>query len=198
MGRIVAWLLIALLTAGCATRERAAGPVDAAAGRRTFIESVTSWEARGRIALKAPGASGQGTFAWTQAGERTVLRVVGPFGAGGYEIRRDPAGLTVLSGKGEVAADYAGTDAAERFLAEQVGWSLPVDNARYWLRGLPGPVTPAGETLRDDGLIATLAQDGWAVAFDEYRAAGPVAMPRKLVLTGPGGRIRLVIDEWRF
>jgi outer membrane lipoprotein LolB len=167
------------------------------AGRRAAIEAAGNWEARGRIALKAPGTSGQGSFAWVQTGDTTVIRVAGPFGAGAYEIRWEPARLTVLSGRGEVAADYAGPDAAQRFLEEQLGWSLPVANARYWLLGLAGPGTTAVETLDGSGLLAALVQDGWDVTYGEYRPEGPVALPRKLVLSGAAGRIRLVIDDWK-
>jgi outer membrane lipoprotein LolB len=185
------------LLAGCATR----GPVGEAglspATRRATLEALTGWEARGRIALKTPGASGQGSFAWIQTGESAVLRVSGPFGAGAYEIRWDPARLSVVSKRGEVAADYAGPDAAERFLDDQLGWSLPVAHTRHWLLGLPGPDSSAVETLNPGGLLAGLTQDGWQVRYDEYRSQGGIAMPRKLVLESAAGRIRLVIDAWR-
>ena len=201
-GRLAECLLLAAMTggllAGCATREKVSEASMSPVERRAVLEAVSTWEARGRIALKAPGASGQGSFTWTQAGDRTVLRVAGAFGADAREIRWDPARLTVLSSKGEVAADYAGPDAAERFLKEQLGWSLPVANARHWLLGLAGPDSPAVETLDGGGLLAVLAQDGWEVRYDEYRPQGRLALPRKLVLQSAAGRIRLVIDQWQF
>lgn len=201
-GRLAGYLLLAAATAsllnGCTAPARVAGPVTSPAERRAAIAAVSNWEARGRIALKTPGTSGQGNFAWTQTGDRTVLRVAGPFGSGAYEIRWDPQRLTVLSKTGEVAADYTGPDAAERFLAEQLGWTLPVANARYWLLGLAGPATTAAETLDEAGLLAVLAQDGWDVTYGEYRPAGRVSLPRKLVMSGGASRIRLVIDDWQF
>lgn len=200
--RLATCLLLAVMTGGvlpgCATRERISEPATNPVARRAAIEAVTTWEARGRIALKTPGTSGQGSFSWTQTGDRTVLRVAGPFGADAREIRWDPARLTVLSAKGEVAADYAGPDAAERFLEAQLGWSLPVANARHWLLGLAGPDSPAVETVDGGGLLADLAQDGWQVRYDEYRPQGRIALPRKLVLQSAAGRIRLIIDQWQF
>jgi len=201
-GQPAACLLVAVmaggLLAGCATREKVSGPPTSPAERRAAIEAVSAWEARGRIALKTPGASGQGSFTWTQTGDQTVLRVAGPFGADAREIRWDPERLTVLSGQGEVAADYAGPDAAQRFLEEQLGWSLPIANARRWLLGLAGLDTPAVETLDDAGLLAGLGQDGWEVRYDEYWPEGRIVLPRKLVLQSAAGRIRLVIDQWQF
>jgi len=195
-GTLLGVLLCALLS-GCAAPTRVAGgPALDPAARRALILSAGTWEARGRIALKTPGASGQGNFAWLQAGERTVLRVAGPFGAGAYEIRWEPARVTVFSGKDEMAADYTGPDAARRFLEEHLGWSLPVTNARYWLLGLAGPDSTAVETRDERELLAALAQDGWDVSYGEYQPEGAVELPRKLVLSGPAGRIRLVIDQW--
>jgi len=199
--RLRSFLLLVLLgaglLAGCATRGPISGPELSPAVRRATLEAIDNWEARGRIALKTPGTSGQGSFAWTQMGNQAVLRVSGPFGAGAYEIRWDPARLTVLSKHGEVAADYTGPDAAERFLGEQLGWTLPVANTRHWLLGLAGPDSPAVETVDASGLLAGLAQDGWQVRYDEYRPQGGIAMPRKLVLESSAGRIRLVIDAWQ-
>lgn len=202
-GCLARYLLTALvaggLLGGCAAPPRMGeGIAVDPAGRRAAIEAVGTWAARGRIALKVPGTSGQGNFAWLQTGDTTVLRVAGPFGAGAYEIRWEPERLTVLSGRGEVAADYTGPDAARRFLEEQLGWSLPVTNARYWILGLAGPDTAARETLDGSGLLAALVQDGWDVSYGEYQPEGAVALPRKLVLSSTAGRIRLVIDHWEF
>jgi outer membrane lipoprotein LolB len=173
----------ASLLAGCATRGTISESALSPAVRRATLASLANWEARGRIALKTPGTSGQGSFTWTQAGA--------------YEIRWDPARLTVLSKRGEVAADYTGPGAAERFLEEQMGWTLPVANTRHWLLGLAGPDSPAVETVDAGGLLAGLTQDGWQVRYGEYRAQGGIAMPYKLVLESAAGRIRLVIDAWQ-
>ena len=84
-GRLAECLLLAAMTggllAGCATREKVSEASMSPVERRAALEAVSTWEARGRIALKAPGASGQGSFTWTQTGDRTVLRVAGAFGA---------------------------------------------------------------------------------------------------------------------
>jgi outer membrane lipoprotein LolB len=190
--------LVATLLAGCAGRERAAVPELGPAARLAALQSLATWEARGRIALKMTGTSGQGTFAWSQAGDRTVLRVTGPFGSGASEVRWEPTRLQVLSGRGKVEADYPGPDAARQFLEAQLGWSLPIGNARHWLLGLPGPGSPAVTTDDGAGRLATLVQDGWEVRYDDYRTEAGLALPRKVVLESPAGRIRLVIDGWQF
>lgn len=191
-------LLVAGLVAGCATGERAGMPSLGIAERRAALEALDTWEARGRIALKSPATSGQGNFVWRQTGDRAVLRVSGPFGAGAWEVREEPGRLIVLSARGEVAADYTGPDAAEKFLEEHLGWSLPIGMARHWILGLAGPDSRAVETREAGGLLAGLSQDGWQVRYDEYRSHGGIDLPRKLVLESTPRRIRLVIDAWEF
>lgn len=191
-------LLVAGLVTGCATGERAGMPSLGIAERLAALESLDTWEARGRIALKSPATNGQGNFVWRQTGDRAVLRVSGPFGAGAWEVREEPGRLTVLSARGEVAADYTGPDAAEKFLEEHLGWSLPVRTARHWLLGLAGPDSRAVETREASGLLASLSQDGWQVGYDEYRSHAGIELPRKLVFESAPRRIRLVIDAWEF
>ena len=73
-----------------------------------------------------------------------------------------------------------------------------MDNTRYWLRGLEGPATPAAVTRDGNGLLALLSQDGWDISYDSYRSSQGIDLPGKLVLSGPAGRVRMVIDEWDF
>lgn len=192
-----------LLLAGCATQPRVAAVSVDPAARRALLESQPKWEARGRIAVKAAASSGQGSFIWQQDGDSTLIRVAGPFGAGGYEIHRDPARLTVTTSHGAIAADYEGPEAARRFLDEQLGWSLPVADAREWLLGLSGASGAAVETVGADGLLLGLVQGDWRVEFSGYAASTippgqTVYLPRKLTAESPDARIRLVIDDWRF
>lgn len=192
-----------LLLAGCATQPRVAAISVDPAARRALLEAQPKWEARGRIAVKAPNASGQGSFTWQQDGDSSVIRVSGPFGAGGYEIHWDPARLIVTTSRGAVAADYTGPEAAQRFLDGQLGWSLPVADARRWLLGLSGSGSTGMETVGADGLLAGLVQGDWRVDFSDYLPstippATTVYLPRKLTAESPDARIRLVIDDWRF
>lgn len=190
------WLLLALLLGGCAGRPvLPPEPADAELRRQALL-ALPGWVARGRIAVRSAETGGQASFAWSQQADATRLRVSGPFGAGAWEIDWNPVQLTVRSARGETRADYEGPDAVERFLAEELGWSWPVANVRYWLLGLAGTASPAGETRDADGRLAFLAQDGWRVSYEEYRLAGGWWMPRRLSMENGQERIRVIIDGW--
>jgi outer membrane lipoprotein LolB len=179
---------------------RAPEPVSGAdwAARRDRLLALSAWHLRARIAVKADTGGGQGDLQWQQQGEQTRIRVNGPFGAGAYEIRWDPGFLSVTSRNGEISRSWSGQDAAEQFLAEQLGWSFPAISTRYWLLGLPDPGSPARETFSPEGRLAALDQSGWTVTYERYVEVSRLSMPAKIVLQNPRARLRLVIDRWNF
>ena len=189
------WLLP--LLAGCATQPVAIPEyAESAAARQERLLSLPQWEARGRVAIKSADTGGQGSLQWLQTGPAARIRLSGPFGAGAYEINWMPGEITVYSRGTEAALEYVGPDAAERFLAEQVGWSFPVTSVRYWLLGLADPAAPAAEQVDAGGRLVELRQSGWVVRYEDYAQSAATWLPRKLVIEGSQVRVRFVIDTW--
>jgi outer membrane lipoprotein LolB len=195
------WLLVTLaavsLLNGCALRRPEAVAVDWAE-RRERVLALEAWQAQGRIAVRAEGRGGQGDLNWQQRGTSSVVRVSGPFGAGAYEIRWDPARLSVSSRNGEFSRAYLGPDSAEQFLAEQLGWYFPASSVRFWLLGVPDPGFPAEQRFTPEGRLSAIEQNGWAVTFDRFVEHSGVAMPAKLAIEGAQARLRLIVDRWEF
>ncbi len=191
------WALAAavLLDACTLRREEPATAVDWGA-RRDRLLALDAWQARGRIAVKADTGSGQGDLRWEQQGPSAHIRVSGPFGAGAYDIRWEPAMLSVSSRKGDYSRAYAGPDAAEQFLAQQLGWQFPAPRVRYWLLGLPAPEFPARETRSPGGQPELIEQNGWSVSYERFTVDSGMAMPRRLTLASAGARVRLIVDQW--
>jgi outer membrane biogenesis lipoprotein LolB len=67
--------------------------------------------------------------------------------------------------------------------------------------GAPRPGSPGARLVRADaaagGHIDVLEQDGWQVRYDQYRDFDGWILPRKLELTSPDVRVRMVIRDWR-
>ena len=194
-GALLAAVLMVL--GGCSLRGPPPVTPDWAAQRAQLL-ALDSWNLRGRVAVKAPAGGGQGDLQWQQQGEQTHLRVSGPFGAGVYEIRWDPASLSINSRNGELSRSWTGQDAAEQFLAEELGWSFPAISTRYWLLGVPDPGFPARETFSAEGRLAALDQNGWTITYERYVEVSSLSLPARIVLQNPRARLRLVIDRWSF
>jgi outer membrane lipoprotein LolB len=198
--RLPAILVLVLLQAGCSLLMPPPPAPEAAVDPtvlRARLLALVDWEARGRIAVKADGRGAQGNLRWVQAEEDARIRVSGPFGAGTLDIHWRPDRLTVASRDGEVAADYAGADAAEQFLAARLGWSFPVVSTRYWMLGVADPGAPAQADLDETGRLARLRQHGWEVSYEEFVRLDGLWLPRKFAMESPRGRLRVVVDEWR-
>jgi outer membrane lipoprotein LolB len=193
--RLLLWLLP--LLAGCAT-QRPAIPdqAESAAVRQERLLELGQWEARGRVAIRSADTGGQGSLQWLQTGSVARIRLSGPFGAGAYEINWMPGQLTVTSRGAEKALEYVGPDAAERFLAEQLGWSFPVTSIRYWLLGLADPAASAVEQPDAWGRLLELRQSGWVVRYEDYAQNAATWLPHKLVIEREELRLRVVIDKW--
>ncbi|MCC5794635.1 MAG: outer membrane lipoprotein LolB [Chromatiales bacterium] len=190
-------LALALLLGACAVRPPAPVSPDSWAARNAQLAVLPDWGARGRVAVRGTdGSGGQGSLAWEQEGEQAQIRLAGPFGAGAWEIRWDSARLTVAGRGGEVALDYTGPDAADRFLHEQLGWWFPAVAARYWLRGLPAPGAPFTEEFDGFGRLARIEQHGWSISYEDWHADASWLMPRRLVMQSARGRVRVVVDSW--
>jgi len=187
------------LLAGCAT-QRVEAPVSAEspAVRQERLLGLVQWEARGRVAFRSADKGGQGSLQWLQDGAATRIQLSGPFGAGAYQIDSLPGQITVQSRGSEAALEYLGPDAAERFLAEQVGWSFPVRSVRYWLLGLADPATPAVQQSDAAGRLRELLQSGWVVRYEDYAQGAATWLPHKLVVEREDVRLRFVIDRWLF
>ncbi len=122
--------------------------------------------------------------------------MAGPFGAGGVELTVAPDRVTFSDRSGENSLNYAGPQAAERFMDEQLGWSFPVRSARYWVLGLLDPGYRGDRLFDSEGELLSLQQHGWTVVYDRFAVRNGLFLPAKLEMESPRLRLRVVISDW--
>jgi outer membrane lipoprotein LolB len=194
--RITVLLAVLALASGCATTREAVDlpQIDSWQARNEILGSLTDWEFRGRIGVKAGDEGFNAKFSWLQAGDRFAATVSGPLGVGTVRIEGD--------GRSVVLTDKDGAktrlEDAEEELRWRYGWTIPVDSLRYWALGIPDPALPALTKLDNQGRLARLEQSDWAVEVSRYREGGGQQMPRNLTATSRDTRVRMVIDRWLF
>jgi outer membrane lipoprotein LolB len=188
----------ACLLAACVSQPRVtpgaeAEPLAPWAARRAELQSVAAFALRGRVAVAASGQGFNANVRWEQSGERALIALDGPFGAGGLRVALDGADFALTTSRGERLDGPAARDALER----QLGFALPVQSMRYWLLGVPVPGQPADERLDDRlGRLSGLAQDGWQVEYPDYAQTADGPRPRRLTATRGDARMRLVVESW--
>jgi len=190
--------LAALLLAACASLP-APSPVAPTLPldwpqRRAQLQQRADFTLKGRIAVAAGEEGFSAGLRWQQRDSEGLIELDGPFGVGGLRLQVRGEALQLTTSRGE----RLDGDAARGELERRLGFALPLESLRYWVRGVPDPSSAADERLDDAALrLAGLAQGGWIVdyaAYVEDPATG--ALPRRLSAVRAGTRLRLVIEAW--
>jgi outer membrane lipoprotein LolB len=161
--------------------------------RRAALQADDHFSLNGRVALSVAGGGTNATLRWRQEGEVSRISLDGPLGVGGAEVEVHGGRLDLRTSRGE----HLEGDAARAELERRVGFPLPLEALRYWVRGVPQPGTSAEETL-DAGQqrLARLVQDGWEVDYAAWLEGDHGGLPRRLSAQRGGTRVRLVVDRW--
>ncbi len=161
--------------------------------RRAELQALRAWTLDGRVAVATAIDGFSGGLAWRQDGALAEIDLRRPLGGVALSIRLDGARMTVTDGSG---ASIAG-DAADEYVASEIGAPLPVAELRYWLVGAPSPQLPSRETLGTDGRLAGLEQAGWRLRYSRYETVDGFALPARIEIESASARLRLVVSNWR-
>ena len=128
---------------------------------------------------------------WQQNNDQFNIEFSGPFGQGGFSLRGDNNSVVLNIAK-EAPIKGAKTS---KILRERLGWEIPVENAKYWLLGIPSPLTKSRATLKDERLTA-LIQDGWNISYPKYKKVGNHYLPTRIVISKDKLNFLIVIYQW--
>ena len=182
--------VVAMLLAGCVTGNVATTP---SLGAAPDPARISEWTAKGRIAVAAQGEGGSGSFVWQQHDDRTELAVRGPLGAGGLDLVTDGTTLQVADASGRTLDG----DAARALLEQRLGTSLPLQQLRYWMLGLPAPTTASTPADPGSASPSGFTQAGWTVNLDESRTVDGWRVPARLSAATSTVRVRIIVDDWQ-
>ncbi len=187
-----------LFVAACSVTPPRAPPADVSEVLwRQHVEdlgALETWSFSGRAALSGDDVPSRTIrILWQQQSpQRYDIAFSSLIGQRVAELGSDPDGVELrLPGEPPVTAATS-----RDLLTAALGWSAPVESLRHWVIGLPDPEARAWRELDSWGRLGRLEQDGWHVEYMQYTEVGGLALPRRLTVTHPGIRIRLVIDRW--
>lgn len=185
--------LLGLALAGCAGPGSRPAPAVSTAAHAERVAGFDDWRLAGRIAVQHADEGYSADVDWRQAGSTFDLRVAAPLNGGTFRLSGD-AGVVALEAPD--GATYRAGD-AETLMREHLGWSLPLNGARYWIRGLPGPHSvPVHEVTDATGRWTDFEQDRWRVSVLDYTRLDELDLPRKLFLARDDLKVRFVVRRW--
>jgi len=192
--------LLLLLISACAPLQKQPDaaihlPPSSWPAHQTAMQAIDSWQLKGKLAYRNDGDSGSLWFDWTQQGDNFNIYLSGPFGVGTVQISGNAQTIT-LSQPGE--ADIS-SHSASALTQRLFGWHLPVEQMRFWIRGLPtGPSANVIKTFNDKGLPETLQEDGWQLNISRYQSGPRGQLPGKIKGHSDKLTFTLLLKDWTF
>lgn len=186
MLRIIVMALIAAALTACAVAPQATTP-SSKASEEVFNRS-------GRFALSVDSVNGkkdavQGGFQWEESPQRLQLDLNNPMGTVLARVLVTAQGAALQYPNGEVA--YAKSPDA---LVEQLlGYMIPVEGMRDWLRGQTGSALTTDLQLTD-GHPSYFQQNNWRVNLKRYDDQGPRLLQMYRNQAQQNISVRIVID----
>ncbi len=161
--------------------------------RQEALIQLTGWRLSGAIGIR------QNSDAWsanlrmqTIAIDEYTLDFIAPLGAGTLKLVGTPSEVTWTDNKGRTRR----ANNAESLLKSTMGWTLPITNMYFWLRGLPAPGIGASTKFDNVHHLTHLEQQGWRIDYLRYTAAGGLDLPSKVTLKRGDLSIKIVINSW--
>jgi outer membrane lipoprotein LolB len=152
-----------------------------------------AFELSGRLAIRQAEQALSANLRWRFDGQGEEMVISAPLGAGSVEIARDADGVTLRTG-GRV--ERAAT--VEALMRGTLGFALPLDGLRYWVRGQTGPDGVAVRVVRDGaGRIESFHETGWDIVIPAFSPPPLDALPRRIDVASTELQVRLVIDQWQ-
>ncbi len=182
-----------LLTSGCALL--APSPLHSSQQVTAWQQEnqkLQNWILQGRLIINADGESWQLSLHWQQLGDRFAIMVRAPLGQGSMRISGHPTHCLLETSEGERFEE----NSAEELLYRQLGWVLPLDALRFWIRGVPAS-GPFQQQLTDSGEMAQLQQGLWHLELEQYRHLQNYRLPNRIIARSERGTVKLAVTKWQ-
>jgi len=159
--------------------------------KQAELTKLVQWDVEGKLAVYANQKNNTGLLTWRQRSGYFNLLITGPLGSGQMHVEGTPGLAIATTSKGQVEAA-----SVEELFEQELGWIFPMEELRYWARGIASPHSESNITYNAAGEAATIAQSGWQVEYHSYSNVTGLPMPKKVEITGPDVRLVLILKNW--
>ncbi|AWK14390.1 lipoprotein insertase outer membrane protein LolB [Candidatus Fukatsuia symbiotica] len=196
--------LISLILTACTTLQPVSTTTDPNSSQwrqhEQQLQQVDQFQISGALAYFSDQQKVYTRFFWQQySKERYRLVLTSPLGTTEFELRVEPTVTLLIDNQGK---RYFSENPQE-MMQKLTGMSLPLDNLRQWIVGLPGDSHDF--TLDNQYRLKQInyQQDDqtWLVSYQNYNTGPTLQLPSRIELrqvkSGEGERrIKLKMDNW--
>lgn len=193
----ISLLFLILLTAACAHRPSLTPPENVLEHQRQ-VQMIGQWQISGKLGIRTPTDNGSASLKWSQENTNYQINLSGPLGQKRMIITGSPEKVRMeQTGEPEQEAK-----SPEALIKKQLGWTLPVTQLAYWVRGVPAPKGRITHLEQNSaGLIAQLQQGDWLITYSNYSDqtfnGKTLALPGKVTAEYRDVRLILAIRQWQ-
>ena len=184
-------LLTAVLLSGCASAPR----LPENSGKKAQSNEV--WRVEGRLAVKTQDDNFSATLQWQQSGDDFQFRLSKLIG-GTLLLMKQRNGMVYLDVDDKQYKDWD----AEVLLKRVTGWTVPIADLKYWIRGtLQSDSDAAIRSQKRDpkGLLWSFETvSGWQVNYKNYKQFSGQSLPHTMTIRGQGLTLRIRVSNWKF
>ena len=184
------WSLIALLISACTTLQQPSR--DNASTGTSSLEAnrqIEQWQLSGKVGLRNGNQAHSAYLNWRQCGSAYDIRLTGPFGQGAAHLTGDDNYANLqTSDKQSFSASNP-----EQLLAQHFGWSLPINELLYWIRGVPSPQND----FQANNDLHGFSQQQWDVSYPKMTAVNQFQLPAKAVAERAPFKVTVLIKNWQ-
>jgi len=170
--------------------------------RKNIMAAVESWDIRARAVFFDREEVYNLDIHWFQNKNDFEITLQAPFGQGTVKLEsiedrviQKQVRLTMPDQK------IYHRVSAEQLLRDILGWSIPVNGLKFWIRGIPHQQSSFEPEINFSGQLKTLNQDGWWINYLEYEQSNLASLPNykipsQIYLKNSEYALKLVIDQW--
>jgi outer membrane lipoprotein LolB len=185
-------LFVSIALSSCATYTPT-GQRPAWAEEQRQLAKITSWQINGSIGFKYATQTTMANLAWEQKNNNYEITLYSLLDL--VSVRLEGDENRVVFWRSATKSITAKTP--EKLMADQLGWSLPLTNLRYWVRGLPAPNYPYKATFGNDQNLTSIEQQGWQISYQRFTQVGNLNLPSKMVLINGQIQVKIIIKNWQ-
>ena len=156
------------------------------------IKNLNSWKIQGVIGIRYNSKAQSANYIWAQDKNKFDINLYGPLGIGAVDIKGNKNEVTLINSKGVTKSKNV-----EELLFSQLGWIVPVDGMKSWIKGIPTNKNYKG-TKNSNNLFYNLKQNGWNIKIKDYVLVDDkYPLPTKITMTRGDLWVKLIIKSWK-
>lgn len=159
--------------------------------RAKKLRSITRWDIDGAFSVSENNKTNLASYTWRQNNNRYQIAISSSLNLYSVKIYGKPGKVRLQ----EAQKKAISARSPEILMQKRLGFSLPLSDLSYWIRGLPAPGSNK-KSFDRYGHLSHLQQQGWSVQFSNYVQLAKADVPRTLKISGRGIKIKIVVKHW--